>query len=275
MAIAPAPDSEPETLSFDWEIIEYTESYVVIQLLFENPEALSALDGKSMDQVQVTFWGDNLFVGKNGKSVPNGVTIRREVVRQVDPAESAWIIFAARACGYGILAAFVLLGTSAKMLRADTYPVWSVVNTLMLVTHFPLLYLQLPGSISLWMKEFLAVLRLQDLQIERLLFWWGVTGEYDPAWLADRGHNIYFEQLGYNSRYVVRNCAVILCLLALSAAACVIAFIVERIRGCRDKSKRGLGKASFQVNGRVKMYRPDLFHLAVQGFTRILQVAFL
>ena len=49
MQIAPAPDSEPESLSFDWNIIEYTESYVVIQLLFENPDMLSALDGKSMD----------------------------------------------------------------------------------------------------------------------------------------------------------------------------------------------------------------------------------
>lgn len=49
MKIAPAPDSEPESLAFDWEIVEYEESYVVIQLLFENPDALSALDGKSMD----------------------------------------------------------------------------------------------------------------------------------------------------------------------------------------------------------------------------------
>jgi len=49
MKIAPAPDSEPESLAFDWEIVEYEESYVVIQLLFEDPDALSALDGKSMD----------------------------------------------------------------------------------------------------------------------------------------------------------------------------------------------------------------------------------
>ena len=30
LRIAPAPDSEPENLSFDWDIIEFTESYVVI-----------------------------------------------------------------------------------------------------------------------------------------------------------------------------------------------------------------------------------------------------
>ena len=43
--IAPAPDSEPEKLSFDWEIVEFTEKYCIIQLKFENPEVLSSLDG--------------------------------------------------------------------------------------------------------------------------------------------------------------------------------------------------------------------------------------
>lgn len=51
LQIAPAPDSEPEALQFDWDIVEYKESYVVIQLKFENPEVLSSLDGKSMDEV--------------------------------------------------------------------------------------------------------------------------------------------------------------------------------------------------------------------------------
>ena len=107
--------------------------------------------------------------------MPNGVTIKREVVRQVDPEESAWIKLYARIAGYVILVVGVLVYAAAKHLKADTYPIWSVVNTLALVTHFPLLYLQLPGNISLFMKEFLGVLRFRDLQIERLLFWSGIT----------------------------------------------------------------------------------------------------
>jgi hypothetical protein len=207
--------------------------------------------------------------------VPNGITIRREVARQVDPEESVWIKFYARLAGYVILVVGVLVYSAAKLLKADTYPIWSVINTIVLVTHFPLLYLQLPGNISLFMKEFLSVLRLRDLQIERLLLWWGVTDEFDPAFIADRGHNIYFEQLGYNSRYVIRNCALILCLLAVWAVFCVTAFVFERIRSWRTRGRRIMEKPTFQINGRVKMYRSNLFHVAVQGFTRILQVAFL
>ena len=164
--IAPAPDSDPEKLSFDWEIIEFTETYCVFQLKFENPEVLSSLDGTSMDQVQITFWGDNLFVAKNGKSVPNGFTIRKEVVRQVDPAESDRIVRFARILGYFVLIMLVFLLVVATVTKSDTYPIWACVNMLILVTHFPLLYLQLPGGISLFMKEFLNVLRLQDLQLQ-------------------------------------------------------------------------------------------------------------
>ena len=206
--------------------------------------------------------------------MPNGVTIRREVVRQVDPEESAWIKFYARLSGYVVLVVSVLVYLAAKVLMADTYPIWSVINMLVLVTHFPLLYLQLPGNLSLFMKEFLGVLRLQDLKIdERLLHYWSITDEFDPAWIADSGHNIYFEQLGYNSRYVVRNCTLILCLLALWAAFCVITFLYEQVRFWLTPTV--MEKATFQLNGRVKMYKANSFHIAVQGFTRILQIAFI
>ena len=81
----------------------------------------------------------------------------------------------------------------AHLINADTYPVWSVVNMLTIITHFPLLYLQLPGAITLFMKEFLSVLRLQDLQPQRIWFYYGITSEFDKAYLVDRGYNIYFE----------------------------------------------------------------------------------
>jgi hypothetical protein len=114
---------------------------VVIQLLFENPEVLSSIDGKSMDEVQVTFWGDNLFVGKNGKSIPNGVTIKKEVVRQIDRQESIKVIKFARILGYFVLIMLILLLIIAHVTKSDSYPIWASVNMLFLVTHFPLLYL--------------------------------------------------------------------------------------------------------------------------------------
>lgn len=165
----------------------------MIQLKFDNPESLSALDGKDLDEIQITFWGDNLFVGKNGKSVPNGVTIKKAVVRQVNPEESDRLTRFARVLGYAVIISLIIMFGVGQYTHSDTYPIWAVVNMLMLATHFPLLYLQLPGGISLFMKEFLSVLRLQDIQLERLLWKWGVTGDLDPAYIKDSGHNIYFE----------------------------------------------------------------------------------
>lgn len=94
-----------------------------------------------MDEVQVTFWGDNLFVGKNGKSIPNGVTIKKEVVRQIDRQESIKVIKFARILGYFVLIMLILLLIIAHVTKSDSYPIWASVNMLFLVTHFPLLYL--------------------------------------------------------------------------------------------------------------------------------------
>ena len=148
---------------------------------------------------------------------------------------------------------------------------------LMFVTHFPLLYLQIPGGISLFFKEFLLVLRLQDLQLEKLLFTWKITDEFDPAYLRDTGHNIYFEQLGYNSRYIVRNCIQILFLIAIWTLLCIITYIVEFAKDKKAirKGKLVVEKPTFGDNGRVKQYRSNYFHMAVQGLTRILQMSFL
>ena len=73
---------------------------------------------------------------------------------------------------------------------------------------------------------------------------------------------------------MVRNCAPILCLLALWAVFCVVTLTVERIRSCCRRGRPVEEKATFAINGRVKVYKSNLFHIAVQGFTRILQVAF-
>ena len=225
-----------------------------------------------MDQIQITFWGDNLFVGENGKSVPNGFTVKKEVVRQVKPEESDRLVRFARYLGYAVLVSFVVMYIGAWYSHGDTYPIWTAVNMLFLVTHFPLMYLQLPGGISLFMQEFLGVLRFQDLQAERLLWRWGITHDYDPAYIIDNGHNVYFEQLGYRSRYIVRNCPVILCLLALWTIFCIVAYVIEFARN-RDSIRKGKlvdEKPSFGINGRVKQYRSNYFHVAVQGWTRIM-----
>ena len=165
----------------------------------------------------------------------------------------------------------------AHFIKADTYPIWSVVNMLTIITHFPLLQLQVPGGITIFMKEFLNVLRLQDLEPQRIWFYYGITSEFDIAYLQDKGHNIFFEQLGYNSRYIIFNCTVIIILLVVWTIMCIATGFYELLKG-KKLVKNGKiipRNATFGTNGRVRQYDSNYFHVAVQGLTRILQVSFI
>ena len=148
---------------------------------------------------------------------------------------------------------------------------------LTIITHFPLLHLQLPGSLTLFMKEFLNVLRLQDLNLQRIFIYYGITDQYDKAYLSDRGYNIYFEQLGYNSRYIIFNCTVIIILLAIWTVLCIFTGLYEAIKAKKlvINGQIQTNVPTFGQNGRVKQYKSNSFHVAVQGLTRILQVSFI
>lgn len=74
----------------------------------------------------------------------------------------------------------------------------------------------------------------------------------------------------------MRNCPLILCLLALWTVFCILAYVIEFAKN-RDSIRKGRlvdEKPSFGINGRVKQYRSNYFHIAVQGLTRIMQVSF-
>ena len=169
----------------------------------------------------------------------------------------------------------IFLLVVAHVTKSDTYPIWACVNMLFLVTHFPLLYLQLPGGISLFMKEFLSVLRLQDLKLQQFFFsWYKVTSIYDKAFLADKGFNIYFDQLGYNSKYIIFNCANIIFLIVIWSFICLVTYIIEFARNRKRRGLQSLEKPNFGHNGRVKQYRSNSFHIAIQGLLRIFQISF-
>ena len=147
-----------------------------------------------------------MFIGQNGKSVPNGITLKQEVVRQIDPNQFLRTKNIARVIGYAVMILSISMFSIAYCIGADTYPIWSMINMLTIILYFPLQNVQLSGEASIFIKEFLKVWRLEDLKIGRLFFYYGITDEFDRVFLADRGHNIYFEQFGYTSRYIIFNC---------------------------------------------------------------------
>lgn len=64
-----APSDEtanPIPIDFSWEIIEFTELYAKIQLVYDVPESVSSSSSDS-DNVIITFWAGDLFEAENGK----------------------------------------------------------------------------------------------------------------------------------------------------------------------------------------------------------------
>ena len=58
-----------------------------------------------------------------------------------------------------------------------------------------------------------------------------MTDVFDKAYLIDKGYNIYFEQLGYDSKYIIFNCANIIFLIVLWMFICLVTYVVETVRG--------------------------------------------
>lgn len=79
-----------------------------------------------------------------------------------------------------------------------------------------------------------------------------MTDVFDKAYLIDKGYNIYFEQLGYESKYIIFNCANIIFLIVLWAFICLVTLVVETVRGRNRRGFSNLEKPNFGHNGRVK-----------------------
>ena len=136
----------------------------------------------------------------------------------------------ARIIGYFTLIISVSMFSIAYYIGADTYPIWSMINMLTIILYFPLQNVQLSGEASIFIKEFLLVWRLEDLHIERLFFYFGITDEYDRVFVADRGHNIYFEQFGYTSGFIIFNCTLATAMIVFYIFICISTGIYETVK---------------------------------------------
>ena len=142
----------------------------------------------------------------------------------------------------------------AYCIGADTYPIWSMINMLTIILYFPLQNVQLSGEASIFIKEFLKVQRLDDLKIGRLFFYYGITDEFDRDFLADRGHNIYFEQFGYTSRYIIFNCTLAITIIVFQIFICMTTGIYETVKAICNFISRKLNQknTAFAQTGRMK-----------------------
>ena len=107
----------------------------------------------------ITFWAGDLFQAENGKSVRPGLTISAPVTRQISKTDANDYRDIGKYAGYGILGTMILGFLAANQLNADTLPIWTCYDCLLLITHLPLVNVSIPGRTSILLSEIAKILR--------------------------------------------------------------------------------------------------------------------
>jgi len=142
---------------------------MTIQLLFDFAPYVSS--GFNFEDLIVIFWGGPIFVSKDtGKYITTGTTLEEPLLRQIKYDTSAKVIqqgsfvFALALAALFLLVAFLLFCLSGKLMY-----VWSFINTMQILVHTPLMAVQMPGNLALFLKVPLNIFRFNWLPIESIL----------------------------------------------------------------------------------------------------------
>ncbi len=89
--IDPNGNDEPTPIDFTWECTDFTESNMTLQLDFVAPNLVSSDDKAHI--LQLIFYGSTLFKDVSGNMIAPGLTIRKEIPRQIDSSTGEKIEF--------------------------------------------------------------------------------------------------------------------------------------------------------------------------------------
>ena len=128
LRVRPGDSEINNNLNYTWYVIEHTERYIWIQIMFEDPTQVST-DINQLDKLEVYFWGvDYGFFERadTGREVRFGTKLEIPIVRQISPEGDASIARYATIVRVllWMLLLLVALGTGRLL------PIWMFINSL-------------------------------------------------------------------------------------------------------------------------------------------------
>lgn len=81
LRITPDDTEKFQRVQFTWDILAYSQDYIWLQLIIENPWQIS--DDARFDTLSVTFWGVEYFKSFEQKEVKYGTTLYWPILRQI------------------------------------------------------------------------------------------------------------------------------------------------------------------------------------------------
>jgi hypothetical protein len=194
---------------------------------FEVPESLSS-DGDGSDYLQVTFWGSDLIVGQNGLPIELGLTVTKEISRQVNRDEASQVSGTAELCAKILISFIVITFFACLFMMADFTPYWSMFHTVQIIVHFPMFGMNIPGQLALFFAELVKVSKFNIFGVnESIVEKWGS----DPS---DTQQNAVFSQMSYQKYSLIPNLGIIYYMfwifVGLTIFGCLIDTIFRKFR---------------------------------------------
>lgn len=144
---------------FTWEVIDFNEDFIWLQIDFENPENLDTFSSK--DFISVTFWGVGFFKSYQGIEVEFGKNLKWQILRQLKQEDKRQIDSLETKLQSVMLAIIVpvllMIGLGGHLL-----PTWMFLNSLQLISHVPMLDAHIPASLHYFRVKYLSLIRLDS-----------------------------------------------------------------------------------------------------------------
>ena len=154
---------------FEWDVIDYQENYIWLQVSFKNPDNVGSF--YSQDYLSVTFWGIEFFKSFNGIEVEFGTELVWQIQRQVDVTVAGELDmindFVDGFIVFSSLAAVVFLGMGGRLL-----PTWMFLNSMQLIVHTPMLNTFMPSNLHYFLISYLNFVRINPKALDKSMLAW-------------------------------------------------------------------------------------------------------
>ena len=229
LKMEPGDYSDENKLNLTWEMINFTEENIYIQLYFEYPQRVS--EYIEYDTLEVFFWGVDWFRSSKGEPVRYGTRLARPILRQIDPEYARTL----GTIGHLLSTLAALFMLIACIVTGRLLPTWMFFNTLQIISHFPLFKTEVPAPAAYFLSHFLDLTRFNMMP--------PLFNDFASARsrILEGPLNMTFDAYGYSSMYLSGNMPVILLALILTLILTLLSALKAACVYAMNKGSPGKG----------------------------------
>ena len=200
--ITPGLYSDSELMNFNWTYVNYTASELALNLDFDHPNAISALQDK--EYIQITIYESSLFRSVDNDYIQSGYQLEPRVLPRITSKlkeaqakeMGSKASQGATSLGVGSLVINILLMGPIQQLLDS-------IKSAQILTHLLLVNVAVPATASIFISQLMSLINLQLIDMDTPL-------DYVQQLDSDvEAFNEQFETMGYESMYMTKNLGIV------------------------------------------------------------------